>query len=747
MANSFGQYTSGIQGVQGISEAGANIGKFNQIGLQNFGSSLAEGINTYNDNVQKDSILTEQLKGMGQQVLQYHDIISKDPSMKGLADKMQPILDQFQKAPSMSMGQKQGLLLSGQSTLAQILPQYQMQSAVNDAETKRRMLEANLPTTTTTNVDKSLKAGDVEFDPSISPTQNLARFNANMKDAQAHGIVVDPDAYNRFLASANKSITNNPKLDPKVKETLLAQMGAEKNAGADAMSYWMNEDKTGEATKRLDMLDKSAKTIMTEDVQSRIDAMRGSNVDTSSAIEALTKEKADIQAKIDAGNIVEGSFVPSTVGKIKNWLDNVSENRFAARALMRTYRATGEPITTEAVNKALDNMNSVGGRLLGVPAGAMVKAYLDETFNIFGAETLTNKDKEVIQNTIDERVKASDSSGSYFGGLYKKDAKDQVASIDARLEDLRTKLLNTPIGKLEQERSAITGEAGANATPEQQQAALVASKAKFAPIANADEFSIGYKPEEQAIKIQDQKRQMLDWFKTTHGAIPNNFDDYFNKLHPEASLQFATTPTGSTVMFTDGKWHELSTKQGVSKEEQAAYGARIKGIQDPKTGNIIDWQDIGIKNNSGIKIRGIVQGEKAEVVEYNNLIKRAGSALNNIAKLEAMIPKTGKSFDLTLRGEADRIASFLAADLRPIVFKGARAAGWEQPQLEALVSKPTNFWSLDKVNANNLKTVKQAIIDEVQSASKDAKVEFTSSGQVSPEEHAKLVLALKLGGR
>lgn len=221
MASSFGQYTQGIQGVQGISEAGANIARITQSGYADFGKSLADGIKAYNENDQKNQILTGQLQGLASQYQEVYDMYSKNPEMKGFADTLKPTLDKLNKFGELSLSQKQGAVLAGQAAYASIAPHLQMykdnalsmtqqgvQSAL-DAKVKvkdeRGAEIESLPFQPDKSVDWNIENNRRYFELTKQNNKNLSGFNTD----SALGKLADGWSLN--FSNDAKLGTDNPK--------------------------------------------------------------------------------------------------------------------------------------------------------------------------------------------------------------------------------------------------------------------------------------------------------------------------------------------------------------------------------------------------------------------------------------------------------------------------------------------------------------------------------------------------------
>lgn len=772
MANSFGQYTGGIQGVQGISEAGANIGKFMQIGLENAGTGIAEGLKSYNENVSKDAILTEQLKGMGQQVLQYHDMFSKNPELRGLADQMQPVLDQFQKAPSMSMSQKQGLLLSGQATLANVVPSYQMQSAMNDANTKRKVAEydAEIGTYTKNPTAKAaMKEIKSTYNPNISPDQNTANESAEydkwVASTGKEGLALDRQEY---LSAWNKkwarNITDNKELQNKqpdlynrLVEGFKAQEGYEQNIQTDnsgVTDYSKESDLyNATTTSAVDIINnqlmaKNEKPADIKPLEQNLAEKTASAIDWKTKVTNNSQQAELDLLKLKRQQLLNGATAEELKVTGSSW-HSLGEHDYSFFGNLFTGGKTG----TKALQKRTEELSKGW-----TPSNSNVNAYNvvgtigkgSSIGDVSAAEynKLTDVEKELLSTEQKRALNGAQTVADEAAGIIEKNGNaglyDALSKFDNAIKAKETDISKLQTKPVSLEQRISSGALSTQPTPAPMKPV---DEVAYQPSNKEDTYlriGTAYRPER--VKIEEKKQQMVDWFKETQGYVPANFDDFFNKTHPEASLQYATTPTGSTVMFTDGKWVELKsdTKNQMTPEQQKVYEGRIKGTVNKETG-LLDFEEVGV--NTGISLKGIATGSETAVSEFNTLTTQAGTALTNINKLLGMIDKDGKSIMPTMRVEGQRISKFLAANLRPIVYHGARAAAWEEGSLGELATDPTKFWSLDSVNRKSLETVRQAVIDSLKLAAKDHKVEVQVNDASSKEDMKNSVLAMKLEAR
>jgi hypothetical protein len=233
MASSFGQYTGGIQGVQGISEAGARIGQMNQQGFSSLGAGLAQGLQAYNENSAKNDILTAEAEALGGQIQQYAQMFGDSPEHAAFAQSLQPYIEKLSKVPSMSLTQKMGTVTSVKAGFANIGQQLQVFEMMRGERMKRDMNvarggvkeydEVTVPTAI-------IPSGKMPYFHDKSYTENESEITRLATEAKAKGANVDiskvlSDWRSQFKASA-MSRTDMP---PEVKEALIKQIDAGEN--------------------------------------------------------------------------------------------------------------------------------------------------------------------------------------------------------------------------------------------------------------------------------------------------------------------------------------------------------------------------------------------------------------------------------------------------------------------------------------------------------------------------------------
>jgi hypothetical protein len=126
----FQQYQGGIAPVQGISEAGANIGRMTGSGLADMGKSLAEGIQAYHENTAKWDMVSGEADALASQVANTQKLFLSHPAYAPLASALSPYVDQLSGVKSQSLPKALGTLNAVKTAYAGTMQQFPLYEAV-----------------------------------------------------------------------------------------------------------------------------------------------------------------------------------------------------------------------------------------------------------------------------------------------------------------------------------------------------------------------------------------------------------------------------------------------------------------------------------------------------------------------------------------------------------------------------------------------------------------------------------------
>ena len=176
----FQQYQGGIAPVQGISEAGARMGQMAQQGMADFGKSLSEGLKSYNENIAKDQVLTQEAQVLGSQIQQYAQMFGDSPEHAEFTKSLQPYIEQLSKVPSQSLTQKMGTVTGVKAAFANIGQQLQAFEVMRSERLKRDFWNAkqNTPTKDIVVDPVAIAKGQAPWDDTKTYDQNISNFRS-----------------------------------------------------------------------------------------------------------------------------------------------------------------------------------------------------------------------------------------------------------------------------------------------------------------------------------------------------------------------------------------------------------------------------------------------------------------------------------------------------------------------------------------------------------------------------------------
>jgi hypothetical protein len=319
MASNFAQYTNGVVMPTGISEAGANVGRFAQQGLSSFGASLGEGLQAYNENKAKDQILTSEAEALGSQIQQYAQMFGNSPEHAEFAKSLQPYIEKLSKVPSMSLTQKMGTVTSVKAGFANIGQNLQAFEMMRKEKLNRDFWDAKNTTPLADIVTDPvmIAKGQAPWSDRKTFDQNIADFRALAQSAvDSTGAAIDINkATNLYKESIKRTIKTGRDIKgrPIAPETLSALQ----DQIAKAEGYQENEMTTDGVT----------------------DYSKEANL-----YESLSKSASDIVKEKKA--IADKTNAPEA-DTIEAWKDKKRTAQGAINVL------TGKTINTEAYNKAM----------------------------------------------------------------------------------------------------------------------------------------------------------------------------------------------------------------------------------------------------------------------------------------------------------------------------------------------------------------------------------------------------------
>lgn len=711
MASPFQRYTGGIEASTGnLVPAYGQMAEQTIKTLSGFGENIAEGIKTYNENTAKGEILTQEAEELSQQILQFKNQFGDSPEHAPFAQSLQPYIEKLSKVPAMSLSQKMGAVTGVKAAFANIGNQLQAFELVRGERLKRDMEAARLGVGEGTVVTKpvDILAGKVGIKSDKTIKQNIDDYVSVLDQiAGREGIKVDKNtAVANFKANIKQQIDKGVDLqgkpiDPALLGKLKDQFANEEKSTKDIMSvisnpfgYLTGEDaEATAAVGRLGTLDKSANVQLSEEIQAKIDTLKAGDEkgkETQAAIEALEKQRKEVQAKIDAGDYVESGVVPAVAGETGNFLaKNLAFNQWNVRQRMRSY-ATGSDFTADDVRYVL---KSKAGNAISMFGGNIVGA-VQEAAALLGMETLTKKQKEIIRQVIEEKDRGYETSTSYGAGkAWEKSPQKQVDAINTQIEYLKGQLSKTD-----------------NAPAIEAEIKRLDALKTPTSIGTSEKIVVGSYEKKVPLTVEQKETEMARFFQKKYGYVPSGFREMFIKNTPEASFKTMETPYGS--FFYDGSgWKQMAStsKQQTAKEIGMDAAYQFGGVDAEGRAVPMNFA------NSGIYLHGIFKGTPEALEKFRLDYYGLSNSERSITRLIEINNMVGESmpWNADLQGEAKALIPELKAALRIDIIGVGTVSNYEQELINDVVADPTKFFSLESSDRAKLMVIADRIRNKI----------------------------------
>lgn len=245
MESPFARYSGqGIQPVTGMAEAGANIGQMYGNAIANFGKSISEGLQRYQENSAKNEILSQEAIALGDQIMAFQNQFRDpktgqlNPEYAPFAQSLQPHIDKLSKVPSMSLTQKMGVVTGVKAAFANIAPQLQAFEMMRNVRLQQDFskAQAGVKEFDTVSVPTAvIPEGKMPYYYNKSYQENEAAFTDLAKQAIAGGAKIDlNEAIEKWRTQIKGGAMANNNLPPEIKEGLIKQIDAAKGVSSRA---------------------------------------------------------------------------------------------------------------------------------------------------------------------------------------------------------------------------------------------------------------------------------------------------------------------------------------------------------------------------------------------------------------------------------------------------------------------------------------------------------------------------------
>ena len=306
MASSFGKYTSGIEASTGnLVQASGQMAAMTANTIAGFGQNLAQGLVKYNENSQKNDILTAEAEQLGQQIQQYAQMFAGSPEHAKFTESLQPYIEQLSKVPSMSLNQKMGVVTSVKAGFANIGQNLQAFEVMRKEQLNRDFWDAknNTPLTDKVTDPVMIAKGQAPWSDRKTFDQNVADFRQLAQSAvDSTGAAIDINkATELYKESIKRTLKTGRDIKgrPVAPETLAALQDQISKAEYYQENAMTGEDGVTDYAKEADLYDSLSKSA-SDMVKEKATADAKGVAPEADTIEAWNKKKATAQASIDA---------------------------------------------------------------------------------------------------------------------------------------------------------------------------------------------------------------------------------------------------------------------------------------------------------------------------------------------------------------------------------------------------------------------------------------------------------------
>jgi hypothetical protein len=715
MPNPFQRYQSGgFEPIQGLAQSGANIGQMLGSGIANFGSSIAKGLEAYNENKAKFGAAMADGEIAGSQLLQQQQAFINasgvDPelanqylawdgqpdealdtdALKAVADNpflryaklLQPARDGLEKLPTMALPKALATLNAAKGSMAQVDQQMKLDQMV--AQARLENIAAGLPDA----VQKTRKvttSGEAGVDANNPFFKNVEQVRAGLVKSG-----VTPEQVEAGVQDYIRKV-----------ESSIATSGAteEQKAGfAEAIAQYREglRTDTGEVTDYGREDDYVQKTLA--DAYAAGQAAQKAPTPEGDALARMSESAA---ANINAKRVAQAE-----------------EKKTAATAQSEVRKAVLEVVSNgKAPTQA--NMYTQWGKILG---GLGItwdgQQYVDAKGN--------NADRmeEVVKN---EYMALMDKMG--FSSLYRNvTSPSYEKEVAAKLKDnpeLQTRVLSAiPESKARSEKLAAQGQKLADAKPTTAADVLASSEAAK-PKEQSKPFGVGKlelgeETYDEFLTSIQKEAAAREFYKAKFGAVPVGFTDMYRKMYPEASVRSTTIKVnGQDIpIMIDSKGNATQLKQ--AEAPNVVEAAKAKAVTFANT-EIAD----------GVRLNGIFSGTVDGAQAFRKDYSHMANVRTAIARLVEINESGYETLSPSMRQEADQLQSEIIAALRVPIIGPGQVAVPEQEILHRIVKNPTGMFSLEASDRAALKGLMSRVDRELVNWPKSMGLEVNIAGNRS----------------
>lgn len=629
MASPFQPYTGGIQPVQGIQEAGANIAQMNLQAWQGLGRSLSEGLQAYQSGIMQNDAANQRAIMLGQQAQAYLNMYKDMPEYASIAEQLSNYVKDLQDVPNMALGKKLATISETEAGFNQLGQTHALVDKFNAMKTQKAITEAEGQVSPTKTLQQAVELGASKYDLTKSYASQEAQFTSDIDKLIAGGANINKqDAIAGYRQRVQEGATEFSKTNPlglKISEQIDAARKMD-STKAIQQSY---RTPTEEDLKTSPYF-KSIIEEINNNISSYQDQYNNSTDENEkkSLLEKINNEKSQIDYFKTKYKINKEGF-PLLVGgdrekenlteqeKLQSIINNpiitgVKETKPVELSEQEKKRLTEIP---EQI-KALQTKQATGDY---VEPSAISQAFKSAVGAIGDADTwitlrdvargLKNQGKEINEEnltkglTTGRRIATGITYGTLvpemlYQGVMPSLTVNEKQKIDSVYDKLKSQNLqqnikegsidpSSAIEQLKQEKTAIEAKA--------KNAELINQAAQEAGTAPATSTSfalpkatVGTRDVTVPKQQEEIDRQVQDLVeKRLGGNLPSNFKAIYSANRPQVQTVKVNGVDIPLLKQPDGTFKQLEMPKGLSPTEVNFMKASTFGIQDPKTGRTL----------------------------------------------------------------------------------------------------------------------------------------------------------------
>lgn len=697
MANPFQRYQSGgFEPVQGIAQAGANIGSMLGTGIGNFGASIAQGIKVYSENKAKKDAAQQEAEIFGSQLLQTQNAlieasgvdaetankflswdgevddeldtdalraVSDNPFLRK-AKMLQPTLDKLQKIPTMGLSASLSTLNAAKGSFAMMEQQDKLDAMVAQARLER--IAAGLPDA----VQKTRKVMTSEV--GVDANQDLFDNVQRVRDELIAKNPNDPAAVENGVRDFLKKVEANY-ASADIPDEQKAQFAA-------ALKQYREGLKTelGDLTPVGESYEYQAESARQDKLQQEtIMSLAKEKAKAADAEELLAQRAAQKLKREEETKAAVTKFGSNLMADVKNTLDDavIKGQELTPRQLLGVI--AGKEYSQNPSGPAV-NVTQVRPRIgmggVGMPGGGGFYGFekretnpnykpspafeqLTKTINSLGVDMNKPLD-EVAMFKIRKAL-----------GIYEEKNKETSAATAKKAENITTQSVRAEIEK--------------QATPP-------APKSKPFSVGRLD---LGEETYDEFLTAVEKEAAAREFYKAKFGAVPVGFTDIYRRMYPEATVRTTTiSVNGQEIpIMIDAKGNATPLIKG-GEAADVEKVAKAKAL----TFNNTEIAD-------GVRLSGVFAGTVDGAQTFRKDYARAANVRSAIQELIEINEMGYETLSPTARARADQLQSEVIAALRTPIIGPGQVAIYEQEILQDIVKKGTGFFTLESSERAALK--------------------------------------------